>query len=306
MIGYVVEFCKLHAIAFDIYANYGDMYDGMEPFASHSKGWYEFYTMIFGCIPWIPTTEYSAHADLYDITFLLTDTDYNFSRGLCNRKVICIDHDFVHHIKDIGVYIGVRPLPCNPQHDWAIPCYRIIPSSDVKLNIIPKNKVHVGFLGAPNIPISCDFIRSTFDRAEDIEFHVIARVVNTDYSGMSNMHVYQDISAVVMINLLAQCHYVFCYDYHPHYQTNKTSGSISMAFNLGCRLILPSTWAQHYTFMSPIVYDNTTLPLQLTVQNALDHIETVFGEREQLINKRDTVFKNAIQATSGLTYTVLA
>jgi hypothetical protein len=293
MLGYAIEFCITHGIDFDIYSNYGSWYRGVDAFIKHSQSWYDFYTMKFGSLPWIPSLAYGNRAGIYDVTFLLTDTDFDFSHDWASPRVICIDHYFVHNIENIGLHIGVRPFPANPTQVWAIPCYSIVPTPGHKYGHLNPDRVHVGFLGAPNVPSSCDVIRRTFANADDIVFHVIARQVDVDYSALSNVHVYQDIGAYDMINVLAQCHYMFCYDYHPDYQTKKTSGAIPMAFNVGARLILPKTWADHYPFTSALVYEE---PLQiiLTVQDAFDNVENVFAERDRLINMRNSVFKDAI------------
>ena len=280
MFGYVIDYFKSN-ILLDIYT----------PISNISIEWKEYYENVFNFkLNWYNVNDYDPNN--YDYIILLTDDDYSFKEEWLkdhSTKIICIDHHASIRRENVSYRIGTRYFNLRPQCNWALPSYQIINIEEKKKILKENNKINIMMLGTQNTPRSENILISLFNNFDDIEFHIVNRMIPYKYT-KPNISIYQNCSVNTMISIAKKCDYVLCIDYPGNNEpiNNSISSSVPLSFGTGCQLIIPSSWNNYYKFKSAITYDDT---IQLNKDMKIDD---VYDELNEIILHRNNTFNNII------------
>lgn len=285
MLGYLFDYCYKSFLNINIYIPQN---------SDTHELWMHHYSSFFKKkITWNNIDVFNP--EKYDVIFILTDDDFTFKDewfDKYNSKIIIIDHHCnIRRFPSAQYRIGTRYFTNRPSCPWAIPCYNII-DKYTKNNIININKkIHVVCIGIQNIPTET-FLIQLFENFKDLEFHIIARIINNSYN-YPNIHKYIRCPTHIMNELLTKAHYVLCLEnpYNLQPQSNSMSGAIPLSFNFGCQLIIPKAWQRYYNFKSIINYDENITKLNL-IKNI--PIDLIYNETYELISHRNRVFDSII------------
>jgi hypothetical protein len=300
MIGYAIDFCKVHGIRFDIIA---------DDTSVHGQWWREYYASLWANVEtWIRPNDPSIDFDQYQCIFMLTDDDpYHTAvfREKYGHKTICIDHFYKHRGDPVYAHVATRPYLDSPEQTWAIPTFFAIPER-AKLDELlkkpdPHGRIHICIVGHGHVPPSIEFLKNTFKCTEaPLHVHVIARsMALTAYEDERlKVSVYPDAPTETMYDVLHKCRYVFCSNAISDHVNRHTSGAISLAFGTGNRLIIPRSWNEHYGFKSAITYDPADPVVTLASSESIrKEVASVYNETCEMITARNDVF---VKLVAGL------
>ena len=278
MLGYIIDYLIKYKINFDIYSCY-------------NKEWKLLYDNLFNINKeWLDPM--NINISNYDYIFLITDDDYNINNKLfhiSNNKLICINHYLnIRRTYNVCDYVNTRFFINSFIKKWALPCYNLISKID-KYNLLINNKINIACIGIHNMPISENYLKNLFHNFFDINFHLIARQINLKNIKYNNIKLYINMNTNDMINLLKTCHYILCFNNSYDLIYKCMSGSVHLAFTLGCRLIIPTIWNNYYKFKSCITYDDNII-----IDDNLNYLDILYNEQDELINNRNNIFNNII------------
>ena len=285
MLGYLIDFCISHKLTFTV-------------FAKEFMDWKSYYEGVFNMkLDWADPTLFSPEDCSYIL--LVTDDDPNFRNEWTDEfknKIICIDH-FTGKLRrnNVLVHINTRYSTKYNNIFWALPIYPVVKSSHEKKELLNnQSKINVVCIGFNSTPKSSENLKAIFNNFNDIDFHIINHYIYYSYKDVTNIKEYVDVSVKTMTDLLRNADYVLCLENNNQkdYIHDTMSAAIPLAFNFGCRLIMPSSWKNSYLLKSPIEYDYTSTHMTLVKE---DTINSVFEERDRLLNYRNTVFKGIMK-----------
>lgn len=293
MLGYLIDYFIKSKIPVSIIAHMSQT--GLE--------WKNIYEKIFNInMVWLSPTEFNP--DDYELIILLTDDDMSFNEDWINKygstKIICIDHwGYVRRKpkdNDFLERIGTRFFNIRPQCKWALPCYQVIDKNDKINNLLEENKINITCIGIQNRPPSGECLMQLFKNFNDLEFSVITRQLNNNYEGFNNIKTFEKCPTDKMMEILRKTHYVLCFDnpHNPQPINNSISAAIPLAFNFGCKLIIPKIWQKYYNFKNIIIYDENNMNAQLELNKNMN-LDSIYNELYSLISHRNRVFDNAIK-----------
>lgn len=278
MLGYIIDYLINFKINFNIYSYY-------------DKEWKLLYNKIFNINKyWFDPI--NINISNYDYVFLITDDDHNIYYKLHNinyNKLICINHyEQIRRTYNVCEYINTRFFYNSSIKTWALPCYRLI-SKIEKYNLLINNNINIACIGIHNMPVSEDYLKNLFDNFNDIHFHLIARKIDVKIIKYSNIKLYINMNTNDMINVLKSCNYILCFNNSYDLIYKCMSGSVHLAFTLGCKLIIPTIWNKYYNFKSCITYDD-----KIIIDNNLNYLNMLYDEQMELITNRNNIFNNII------------
>lgn len=300
MLGYLMDYFISTKIQVEYFAEASSI--GIE--------WKTYYENLFKInLNWNKTINFNPKS--FDLIFLVTDDDrgYDIVNKLTqnnsdSEKLICIDHHYSIRRKDAFYRIGTRFFQLRPNCPWALPTYRSISPNEKIYYVKQSEKINVCCIGIQNVPPNVDYLRNLFTNFESIEFHIIARKIETkDKLINSNIKILENYSTIEMMNLMKSIDYILCLENPKNLnpQKNCISGSIPLAFNFLIRLIIPNTWQQNYSFNSVLSYDDNVLQKSLNqTKLTLEKLEEkmIYNINNELvfnISHRNNVFDKAIK-----------
>ena len=287
MLGYILDFCYKFSLEFVL-------------FSPEFKDWKPYYDKVFNKdIEWKVISEFRPME--FDYIFLVTDDDPFFKDEWVEEspnKIICIDH-WTGKIRRENVLVHVNTRYATKYNNmfWALPTYPVIKTVEDKQQIISTNKrIQVVCIGYNSTPKSSDNLRGIFTNFDEIDFHIVNHYIHYRYDDVINIKEYVDASVEVMTDLLRKADYVLCLQNNNQkdYIHDTMSAAIPLAFNFGCRLIMPASWKDSYKYTSPIQYTYSETTLTLTSINS-HAIQNVLQERDRLIAYRNVVFKGIMK-----------
>jgi len=271
MFGYVIDYCLYKNIELDIYTE-----------TTNNMEWLKFYLLTF------PTKSFtlkklSAYQpnNQYSKILLLTDDDFVFKNSWINNKVICIDHANINRRPQINTHIGVRYFVDRPYLDYCSQVYKII-DVETKRRISTKNIVIIGNNARYFTKKHINMIKNF----EDYNYIFIDRNLDTfldvSFKLYKNFKFYNSISTIDLIQILKESDYIFITDI-ANKIVDKISGSIPLALNCLCTLIMPIEMNKYYNYKSVITYKNE---INITLPN----YDSVFKDLEDQIEIRNKIF----------------
>lgn len=309
MLGYLIDYFLYSPITVDWYAHE----------SKSSVEWFAIYKDIFKKdIKWL--SPFTFDEKKYDLIILLTDDDTLFDtihpNGYDKSKIISINHSNINKRNEVFDCIQTRFTTKFPNRKWALPCYRAI-NLQTKKELLDKNqRLSVVCIGLNNVPASPIILKNLFINFDDIDFHVVSRIIKGSYicngirddgsygmvglklfdnlDGHSNIMTYEMCSTDKIIELLKSANYVLCL-YNPFntgYINSSITASIPLAFNYLCKLLIPSVWQEHYNFKSCISYTDTD---KILLGNTINDLHSIEKEQVDLVSHRNTTLDNAIR-----------
>ncbi|NBX49393.1 hypothetical protein EBT25_05480 [bacterium] len=197
----------------------------------------------YGVQPY-PVNEYTH--EKYDRVFLLTDDDWSFPYTP-DEKITCLEH--VNYQRRSG---DIKRVTF--KHREGVPFIYFTFS----IPRVPKSStVRVGILGG--------------GKEQEIKFPVEVIRFGRD----------NPIQADEMLRILSTCHYLFLKNFTK--SRWSSSGTLSMAFTCGCRLLTTKDIIDEYKLKSAVDYDATDTLLPLDPGD-------VYEEAEQIIRQKNEVY----------------
>lgn len=284
MIGYVIDYCMTHGHTFTVFSPQSD--------------WIECYERIFKQ----PVTFVDTHLlkpDSYDMIFLLTDDDRSFHEDwlkLHARKVICIDHHFQIRRHAAIHHVGTRFFPDSPR-PWALPCYAVMCASQKKQVLKEQNgsldKIVVTCIGESSVVSDVETYKRLLGlEFKNMELHLINRHARTKPCKEKNVFIHTQCPTPKMLAILERTtHVLFLPCAAKNYERQCISGTIPLAFNYVCQMILPHSWQEQYHFDSVMSY-NPHHVLRLDMEDYLDNLNAIVLERDRLVDHRNIIFED--------------
>jgi hypothetical protein len=278
------------------------------------NNWVIYYEKLFNIkINWKHLLELDP--EKYDLIILLTDDDIFFGSTLPltdpkykiyknsneilekvkdwenkygETKLISIEHFSTIRREKVFDRIGTRFFYHRPNCKWAIPTY-LATNMETKNQLLSTDKIIVTCIGKMIPPQ--EILKSLIVNFDSIEFNLVGRKINFVFDS-PNIHVYKNLDVTKMMTLIQSSDYLFCYNQNDNdYAKLAISGSIPLAFNHGCRLIMPKSWNSYYNFKSALTYDiNDKITL---IKN--NNLEQIYSELWELISHRNEVFDNVFK-----------
>ena len=280
MFGYLIDYCKQKNYNLDIYTTDYNNY-----------GFIKFYFHFFQFKNFFDVQTYNSN-NKYDKIILTTDNDYNFHAFGYNlerpltKYGICINHiDFNRNLSFID-HIGTRFYINNPKQDWALPVYRICDLKNKKDN-------HLNLI----VCIGKGNMFRNIERFKDYDtynFIIIGRdfLESVDYSKHKNIKVYSKLDTSAMIEILKLASYVFINnEINKVHIENSMSGSIPLALNCLCNLIMPKAMNDLYKLKSPITYEENQ-----KIEISKPNFDLVNEDLNNMIEHRNNVFNKYLKS----------
>ena len=285
MFGYIIEYCKKYNHTLDIKTRIVNVDNGTSDLGM--LYWYSVkFENSFKIVEKINLYD-------YDYIFLPTDDDLTIISELLELKddtifdrLIVIDNDFDFRNLWTKHHISTRYHPKRPLVPYALPCYRVIKKKEKKEIISKVANINIALI-APEI----------FDR--DLE-HILnkyksqVKIYQINYKIKSISDKYKDIvrpyeklEQGYLEYILNSCQYILIPS-NINIRKFFMSGAMALAYNYGCRLILPDGWKDDFK-MDMAISNNENI--ELFRVNMLDDI---FEERERIILKRDKLFNRIL------------
>ena len=276
MIGFILDFAKKNNIEIDLLLKHLD-----NSWIDLLKTKYMF--NVLDCLP--------NNVDNYLFVLLLTDDDTSFPDNIINENVVCIDHYYKNRRSIVKHHIPIGPFK-EDINLYAFPIFKYINYED-KLNILNKcSRPIITFLGNSTLPENTE-IFNIIDNIGDFDIYIINRDLPKNYITLSNLFLFENISATLLFELLTKSTYI-CYipnnSVNAQLQKNcqAISASFPISFTTGCKLIIPGYINKFLKLNSIIEYSSKN---KLILDKKPSLIET-FYEREHLINIRDNCIFN--------------
>lgn len=300
MLGYLLDYFVGTKNSVDIYCPENN--DGNE--------WKTFYESLFK-IKFnflVPTT---INPDNYDLIFLVTDDDPTFKQEWLDKygekKVICIDHTVcIRRSPENMLRIGTRFFHLRPKCLWALPVYNYVNKFEKIKCLEQTNKINVVCMGQTK-PLSGEFLQKLIVNFNSIDFHIVSRKIEPKYKNFSNIKTYENCSTAQMMNLIKYAHYMICFESPTNLdpRSNSISGSIPLAFDSGCQLIIPKSFQYYYNFKSVITYEDALLQEndstpQLILTQQID-LDKIYSEAYELIHHKNHTFEHILETKLGNT-----
>lgn len=291
MFGYVIDYCKARNARLTIYSE-----------SKNENGWFDLYKTMFSDYP-VTIKNYRdfepSVCDNSNALFLLTDEDYTFKNEwftIIKIPIITIDHLDSLRRSNSPFNIGTRPFPARQYLPYVIPTFNLKDANDKK-RMISKHKNFV-IIGGQDNSTDMKILKIIINSNPEAQVHVIGRKIDKRISSFPNVIVHQNCDATTMYELCYKSQYILlCKSLDSQYYKKIMSGSIPIAFNTGCMLVIPEEFNTLYNFSSALTYNqsdkNIVLPLDVD-------IDKVYAERHKLIQHRDMIFNNIIKSNPPL------
>ena len=300
MLGHLYDYFLSLKLDFDVFAHNNIEHDIMDS----SQQWESWYNNFFNInLTWKNPLEFN-HTE-YDLIILITDDDVTFKEewlSICGEdKVICIVHNALRRRNHVLKHIGTRFFSLKPNLDWVLPCYLSIKPHEKKEIINKNNRIQVVCIGVQNVPPSPDFLIQLFNNFCDIDFHVVGRIINVDYTNFPNIYVHTKCHVEQMMELMKKSSHVLLINKPENNQpiSNSMSGAIPLALSYNCQMIIPSLWQVYYNFKTSITYENTLTQnnnnnTRLTLSKTIPH-DLINDELYAMIEQRNCIYDNILR-----------
>ena len=274
MFGYIIDYCLTKNYTLDIYT-----------ITENNCEWLKFYLYKFPkAFKYVNITKFDENRISYDRIVLITSYDPYFKNDWINDKVITIFHSskpFVITIGDMEINVrkqgskelGTRFFVDNPIMKWSLPVYKIldITKKESKPNVLCVGKNALD----PNII-------NLFPDFNKYNFVFISKNVQFE-NKYKNITYYSNLSTFDMLHLYIESDYAFITSTIEEHIDKSMSGSIPLALNCLCTLIMPERMNKHYKFKSAITYNDKI------VLREPDY-KLVEEDFNDMINHRNNVF----------------
>lgn len=261
------ESCKPRDIKVHIYTNLED-----------PLRWLDYYKARYDFIEILPCIEFSAaafNASAYVI--LGTDDDPSFSPLYmslpdADKKLICYDHDIVLRAPHILRHITTRPYPPHVTHRVGVPhmypVYPMITLDEKRAALAAETTVNIIVVGGTynNNHYWMHLLRTNGAAFKDsrVRIFYIHRRCPAVWRKMdryvasicTQTEIIEDCDTERMYALLRRSHYMLILTDADKFIHKACSGSIGLAFSMGCRLIMPRIYNTDYQFRSPLYFED--------------------------------------------------
>jgi len=265
--------------------------------------WKQYYSNLFHFNEYNWRTYEQIENDDIDVLFLTTDDDPEFKIEWNSKfKVISINHFLTRRIYNnsnrfLNINIRYSNFLNRNNEMWCFPMFNAI-SCNEKKKILNNRRLSEGY----EVSVVCvglhfqphpDQPRLMFKNNDKIMFSVINRKIHHNYSEVSNIKSYEFLNTPLFFNILQNADYFLCFNYDEQHTHLKLSASINLAFSFGARLIIPKEWQDNLNISSAISYDFKDGSFHVpNITNEM--IDSLYEERELLINHRNSVLDNAM------------
>jgi hypothetical protein len=267
-----------------------------------SLHWLDFFRARYISNPSDVWVEILPHTDFSDAVFiestyviLGTDDDESFSPHYASlpgasKKLICYDHDITLRSPHIQRHITTRPYPPQVTHrvgvPYMYPVYPMINLETKRAALAEETTVNIIVVGGSYnhnrywpylLRTNAEAFRDGRIRIFYIHRHcpgVWRRMDKYVASICPQTEIIEDCDTARMYSLLRRSHYMLILTDVDKFIHLSCSGSIGLAFSMGCPLIMPRAYNTDYQFRSAMYFED--LPILTTTPPTL---ETVFEEQ---------------------------
>lgn len=259
--------------------------------------WLDYYVSKFTtpscCIKIYPHTEFKEPEFLESAHVILaTDDDPHFPMEFmklpdAHKKVISYDHNIALRQPNVSKHITTRPYFNDERKNtpFMYPIYPIISLEDKRHSLASESTINIAVVGGSWN--TNHFWRYLFpnNNMNDIKIFFIHRNQPGIWGRMDryvksickNTEIYNDCDTFQLLELLKRSHYVAFLTDIDQFAFHSCSGSVGLAFNTGCTLLLTKKYNSEYRFRNVVYFDDC--PKLVSELN-----EDIFKERDELIH----------------------
>jgi hypothetical protein len=215
-----------------------------------------------------------------------------------SKKVICYNHNIALRQPCIRQHITTRPYTCESRKDtpYMYPIYPMISINEKREALAKESTINIAVVGGSwnsNNFWKCLFPKNNMDRITIFFIHrnhpgVWARMDRYVKSICRNTEIYLDCDTFKLLELLKRSHYLAFLTDIDQFVSHSCSGSVGLAFNTGCTMLMTRKYNSEFKFRNPIYFDDCP---ELT--NTPD-LECVFNERDTLMKANRETFETFI------------
>lgn len=266
-LNFLHQFVCSHKLKIHIYTNLED-----------PLRWLDFYRARYDFLEIMPCGEFSATAFNESAYVILgTDDDTSFSTFYASlpdadKKLICYDHDIALRAPHILRHITTRPYPPHITHRVSVPymypTYPMITLEEKRAALAAESTVNIIVVGGTynNNRYWPHLLRSNSDAFKDgrIRIFYIHRHCPAVWRKMdryvtsicTQTEIIEDCDTERMYALLRRSNYMLILTDAYKFIHESCSGSIGLAFSMGCRLIMPRIYNTDYQFRSALYFED--------------------------------------------------
>lgn len=261
-----------------------------------TMGWLQYYCACFPieCIK--PYQEFKER-DYVESTYVIvaTDDDNEFPIADClklpdaDRKILCYDHNIALRQPLLKRHITTRPYPLSVVErigtPFMYPVYPMISIEEKREALAKESTINIAVVGGSwNTNLFWRFLFPN-NNMNDIKIFFIHRNNRGVWGRMDkyvksickNTEIYLDCETPLLIELLKRSHYLAFLTDIDQFVSHSCSGSVGLALNTGCTMLMTRKYNTEFQFKNPIYFDD--LP-KLTSNPDLD---LIFNERNAII-----------------------
>lgn len=255
--------------------------------------WLEFYKTMFRDVEFFPESEFNeTHFNASDYVILTTDDDPHFpfecmKLPRANQKVISYDHNIALRQPLITRHITTRPYPgCTERAStpFLYPICPMISLEEKRARLADEPYINIAVVGGSwntNAFWKCLLTNNDMSRIRIFFIHrfcpgVWNRMDKYVKSICPNTEIHIDCSTFTMIDLLKRSHYVAFLTDIDQFAHHSCSGSVGLAFNTGCAMIMTKKYNSDYQFRNVVYFDDAP---RLTVPE----LNAVFDMRDAIV-----------------------
>jgi hypothetical protein len=257
-------------------------------------GWLTYYCDRFpiSCVK--PHEEFKEQ-DFIESTYIILTTDDDSAFPIefmklsgAQHKVLCYDHNIALRQPLIERHITTRSYPlCEARKDtpFLYPVYPMISINEKRETLEKETTINIAVVGGSwNTNHFWKYLLAN-NNMNDIKIFFIHRNNPCVWGRMDKYvksicrytEIYLDCETPQLLELLKRSHYLAFLTDIEQFVSHSCSGSVGMALNTGCTMLMTRKYNSEFQFKNPIYFDDCPK------LSATPDLECIFNERETII-----------------------
>ena len=289
--GFILDFCNKYKIKATIINRIEDN-DCLE--------WIKVYKQKynFNCISELPSDN---DINNYLFVLLLTHDDKYYPERLINNNLVCLDHMNMIVRPEIKYHIPISKFN-DTIKDYTLPIFEYIDYSTKILALNNNKRPIITILGNATYPFptygyfsnDANAYYTKISNIDEFDIYIINNTIDPNQTNLHkpNIYLFENITAVKIIELLSLSTYLYIYpngtpNSRNHMENKSIFSSTFLSFSIGCKLIMPAETNKYLKLTSVIEYSENTIKLDTNPS-----LQDTFNERDKLLKIRDNCIFN--------------
>lgn len=272
---------------------------------SETMGWLDFYRVHFPAIHIFHMDEFKQE-QFEESTYVIVTTDddpyfpveYMRLPG-AQRKVFCYDHNVVERIPHFTNHITTRPYNTRRNTPYMYPVFPVVPIEEKRAILAKEETINITVVGGSwNTNHYWQYLLKNNDMTK-IKIFFIHRDVPGVWKRMDRYvksicpqaELYKNCDAKDMMEMLKRSHYIAFLTDIDQFVHRSCSGSVGMAFDTGCTMLMTRKYNTDFAFKNPIYFDD------YPVLSREPNLELLYEEQHAILDHNQTVLNSCFTTT---------